>query len=116
APPPDSLHQAERNLRLVEGLGFPVRDRSLRLIPGTAARAEASEVLATTGLGEGEPYVVLAPGASAMARRYPALAFQVVTRGIHHATGLPVLVAGSEAERPLVEEVSRGAGPGVTPL
>ncbi|MGZ3585577.1 MAG: glycosyltransferase family 9 protein, partial [Ktedonobacterales bacterium] len=38
---PDAMHQAERNLRLVEALGFVVRNRHLSVAIGDEARAQA---------------------------------------------------------------------------
>jgi len=113
-PPPDATHQADRNLRLVEALGVSVRDRSLRLAPSETARAEAASVLAAAGI-EAARYVLIAPGASAQARRYPRAAFAEVAREVHRITGLPVLVTGSEAERALVQAVAAGS-PGVGAL
>ncbi len=110
-PPPDALHHAERNLRLVEGLGFSAPSRAIHVSVPDAARQEARDVLSEAHV-RGR-YIVLAPGASAPARRYPAPAFAVVARGLHHATGLPVLVAGSQAERALAASVAGRGSAGV---
>ncbi len=107
-PPPDALHQAERNLALIEGLGVPVADRTLRIRLDGKAREEAASVLDEAGLRGA--FVLLAPGASAAARRYPADAFSRVATEVRARTGLPVLVTGSEAERALVHEVAAGSG------
>lgn len=80
APAADGAHQADRNLHLLAGLGLPVGREDGRLaveIP-RAARLEARALLAGIGIGPGHRYLVLAPGASAAARRYPAERFAAV--------------------------------------
>ena len=111
--PSARLHQAERALHLVRGVGFDVDDTRLRLCIPDATEAEAGALLAEHDVSG--PYVVIAPGASAPARRYPAARFGEVARGVHEVLGLPVLVVGSAREAELVREVAAGA-PGVLAL
>jgi ADP-heptose:LPS heptosyltransferase len=99
----DELHQAERNLRLVEAVGYRVRDRSLRIRIPAAARAAAVGVLRAIGVDGA--YVLVHPGASAAARRYPAERFRDVARRVA-ATGMHVLVTGTGREAELVREVA----------
>jgi ADP-heptose:LPS heptosyltransferase len=112
---PAPTHQAARNLHVLEALGVAVEDRSLGArIPGRAADAVA-RMLAGEGLdGRRAPIVVL-PGASCSARRYPASRFAGAARRTAERTGLPVVVAGSERERELTAAVA-GAVPGAIDL
>jgi ADP-heptose:LPS heptosyltransferase len=104
----DELHQAERNLRLVEALGFPVRDRDLAIrIPGEA-RAAIPGLLADLGIDPDAPFVLLHPGASAKARRYPAERYGEVARLLAER-GWPVLVTGVEREAELLATVMERA-------
>ncbi|HYN89193.1 MAG TPA: glycosyltransferase family 9 protein [Ardenticatenaceae bacterium] len=107
-PAPDDLHQAERNLRLVESLGFVARDRRLRIAIPEAAREGARERLAESGLDPAGPFVLLHPGASAHARRYPPEQSGEVAELLARR-GWPVLVTGVEREKALIETVSRRA-------
>ena len=102
---PDEMHQAERNLRLVEQLGFTAHDRHLAVAIPTEARVAAKALLASAGIHEGEPYILLHPGASAAARRYPAERYAVVARELA-AHGWRVVVTGTDRERLLVERVA----------
>src|SRR5207248_9880333 len=68
---PDELHQVERNLRLVEHLGFVVRQRRLTVAISDEARRAVPELLQRAELRVDEPFMLLHPGASAKARRYP---------------------------------------------
>jgi ADP-heptose:LPS heptosyltransferase len=104
----DELHQAERNLRLVEHLGFVARERRLTvIIPDEACQAVAS-LLERVGLDPAAPFILLHPGASARARRYPAERFGVVARHLARRV-LPVLVTGVERESALIEELRQHA-------
>lgn len=102
APAPDNLHQVERNLRLVEALGFPARQRGLSVALPAEARAVARRLLAGAGLDPDRPYALLHPGASARARRYPAERMGRVAQ-LLAAAGLPPLLTGAAKERPQIE-------------
>jgi ADP-heptose:LPS heptosyltransferase len=99
---PDALHQVERNLRLVESLGFVARDRRLRIAIGDEARAAVDPLLQSVGLDPQQPFILIHPGASAEARRYPPERFGVVARMLYDR-GWQVLVTGVEREAALLE-------------
>lgn len=101
---PDELQQAERNLRLIEQLGFEVDDRRLEIFIPTDARSTAIELLAARGLQPGMPFVLLHPGASAQARRIPPERSQAIARALSEC-GWNVLVTGTAKEADLVSEV-----------
>jgi ADP-heptose:LPS heptosyltransferase len=103
-PAPDSLHQVERNLRLVEAVGYGVRGRALCLAVPWAARMDAPGLLAGTGLDPARPFVLIHPGASAHARRPPAEQLGATAR-ILGERGLQVLVTGVERELDAVQRV-----------
>lgn len=101
---PDELHQVERNLRLIEHLGFVVRDRRLVITIPQRARNAASRLLASTGIDQDTPFILLHPGASAHARRYPAERYGTLARLLARR-GWRVIVTGIEREAALIEEV-----------
>ncbi|MBA3414008.1 MAG: hypothetical protein H0U10_02135, partial [Chloroflexia bacterium] len=105
---PDDLHQAERNLKLVEAVGYPVRDRFLTVAIEDSARARARRVLAGVGIDPAAPWLLVHPGASASARRYPAVRWAEVATLLGER-GWPVLLTGVEKERAEVERVAAGA-------
>ncbi len=99
------MHQVERNLRLVEHLGFVARDRTLKVY---SHNETIPALLRTAGLQPEKLYIVLHPGASAKARRYPADRFgRVANQLTQH--GWQVLVTGVEREASLLQEVQRYA-------
>ncbi|MBF6599139.1 MAG: glycosyltransferase family 9 protein [Dehalococcoidia bacterium] len=108
---PDDTHQAERNLQLIESVGFAVRRRDLELRVPSLALADADILLHRHGVDPRAPFVLLAPGASCAARRYDAARFADAARIVAEQSGLPVVVAGSERERLLADQiVARMAG------
>jgi ADP-heptose:LPS heptosyltransferase len=101
---PTEMHQVERNLRLVEYLGFVVRDRTLKVALSQEARAAIPSLLESVGMKPEQPYIVIHPGASAKARRYPADRFGKVA-SLLQQRGWQVLVTGVEREEALLQEV-----------
>lgn len=103
---PKEMHQVERNLRLVEHLGFVARDRTLNVfLPHDET---IPFLLKRVGIQSEEPYIVLHPGASAKARRYPADRFGIVANLLTQH-GWQVLVTGVEREAALLQDVQREA-------
>jgi ADP-heptose:LPS heptosyltransferase/uncharacterized protein YjbJ (UPF0337 family) len=88
-------HEVARWSRMLEESGIPADPARLDL------RAPAGS------LAPGA--TVLHPGAASPARRWPAARWAAVARAEREA-GRRVVVTGSAAERPLAEEVARGAG------
>lgn len=98
APAPDGAHQVDRNLHLLAGLGLAITpaDRALEVDIPKAARLEAQALLASVGITPGRPYLVLAPGASAAARRFPADRFATVASRLRRRLpGIGLVLAGT---------------------
>ncbi len=101
---PDELHQVERNLRLVEHLGFVARDRRLKIEINEDACTNVTKLLATRGLNEHDQYIIIHPGASAQARRYSAERFGTLARLLTRK-GLTVLLTGVDKEASTLREI-----------
>ncbi len=107
---PDALHQAERNLRLVESLGFAVGDRHLALsIPADAARS-AARLLAGAGLEPAAPFLLLTPWTSCQARTYPPARFGLAARLLADRLDWRVVVVGREGDGEQAAEVLEPLG------
>src|SRR4051812_28338941 len=72
---PDDMHQVDRNLQLVESLGFPAGDRDLEVEIADDNHTVVSRRMRALGITATGPLAILHPGASARARRYPARAY-----------------------------------------
>jgi ADP-heptose:LPS heptosyltransferase len=113
-PAPDELHQVERNLRLVDAVGFTAAGRSLEVRVPPEAGDSAPALLARAGLDPARPYILVHPGASAAARRYPPARMGAVAQLLGEA-GWQVLVTGVAREAALLAEV-RAAAPSASAL
>jgi len=83
----DEMHQVDRNLRLIESVGFQVRDRSLCLqVP-------------TSHTPLSDPYILLNPWTSCQSRNYDSDRFAVAARRLGEITGWSVVVTGVEKDR-----------------
>lgn len=98
----ETVHQVDRMLRQLRAVGVPDAGTRLEL------RLPNGREPGVAGIPFGAPYVVLAPGASAPARRWPAPGFADVARRLL-AAGMAVAVVGTAREAPLVDAVVAGA-------
>jgi ADP-heptose:LPS heptosyltransferase len=105
---PTEMHQVERNLRLVEHLGFVATNRQLVVQITAEQRRRAEALLLQKGLDLARPFILLHPGASAQARRYPVERFGRVA-DLLLRQGWQVLVTGTGREQELIAGVQRAA-------
>jgi len=104
---PDATHQVDRNLHLVQALGFTEIDPALEIAISDTSREVVGRRLWSVGIAPDQPFVVLHPGASAAARRYPEARFGQLADLLLNR-GWPLVVTGSERERDLLESVAGG--------
>jgi ADP-heptose:LPS heptosyltransferase len=103
-PPPDwEVHQADRAIDLVEGVGIDVPDRSSTIAVPPPARDSVRELLAASGVGRDRRYILAVPGASCSARRYPPERYAAAAQQLHARTAMPVVVAGTRSEADRME-------------
>ncbi len=111
---PDSPGEPElaRNLRLLEAAsGRTLARQGDRLMLPDTCRQSAREIAVSLGLDPGHYAVVAAAGfAHVRLKTWPADRFAAVIRHLQVQHRLPVLLIGSEDERPYLEEVGRAAG------
>ncbi len=111
----DSAHQVDRNLHLLKEAGVPVRGpglKALRLAVPTEAHARAEGMLRERGV-RGD-FVVVAPGATCAARRYPAERYGSVAAALQ-SLGRQVVVVGGPKDYATGEAVV-AAAPGTVSL
>jgi ADP-heptose:LPS heptosyltransferase len=115
-PLPDETYQVDRNLHLVESAGIRAAGDHMELRIPHEASTRVDELLRGHGIGAGNSFVAVAPGASCAARRYDAARFGEAVRLLHEATSPPVVLLGSPRERALTSFVSDAAGGRATDL
>ncbi|HEX5826427.1 MAG TPA: glycosyltransferase family 9 protein [Candidatus Limnocylindrales bacterium] len=104
-------HEVRRQLDLVGHVGFTTDDERLSLrVPPDAMRRLRDEVLPSIGIrpGDGQPWLVVHPGASAPSRRYRPDGYAAAVGRLVREDGVRAVFTGSTGEVPLVEEI-RGA-------
>ncbi len=94
----DRTHQVDRNLHLLDEVGIATRGNRLQLQVRPADQQEAVALLAEKGVLPGDPYLVLAPGASSATRRYDLGRYARVAEALVSETGLPLLIVGTQKE------------------
>jgi ADP-heptose:LPS heptosyltransferase len=110
---PDTLHQVDRNLRLLESVGFTIVDRRLTLhIPATSQHTAFqllqnysslplpnSKATFPNSPSAPFPFLLFNPWTSCPSRNYDPNRFVVAVRQLSDMTGYPVVVTGVEKDR-----------------
>lgn len=109
---PDSgiRHEVERQLALVQAVGYQTSDTHLALRVTRAMRRDIQALLSSLGIGPATPWIVLHPGATAPSRRYPPKQFAAAVHPLVAERGYRVLVTGGAAEAALVSELCHRIG------
>jgi ADP-heptose:LPS heptosyltransferase len=104
------LHERDLNLRLIESLGIPCGEPSSGIQVPEAAREGIRRLLnrAEAGFSDG-PWVVLHPGSGGSSLNWPAEHYASLGNRLA-SSGIPVVLTGTEADRPAVEQVQREMG------
>jgi len=103
-------HVVRHYLSVVERIIGPVTNVRFDLPVREEARKQASFLLREMGLGDGKPFVVLAPKSSQTFKDWPAERFSVVVRHLKERWSLPTVLVGANKDRPICEQVANGAG------
>ena len=102
-------HEVRRQLDLLAHVGVEATDDHLSLhVPDVASRSMRARV-ARLGIDRRDPWIVVHPGATAPARRYPPERFAEVLRRLHVRTGWRIVLTGSRHERRLVDDIRSAA-------
>jgi lipopolysaccharide heptosyltransferase II len=103
-------HEVQRQLDLVATVGARTDDERLSLRVPPHARAAVRAWMDVMGLGPGQEWVVVHPGATAASRRYPPEAFLDACRTLIAERGCRVVFTGDAGERPLIDALCAALG------
>ena len=98
-------HEAQRQLDLVRHLGAEVMDERLSFVPLPADLAAVRARLRQAGIDPAGRWLVLHPGASAPARRYPQRYWTTLIRELHERVGCPLVLTGGAHEMSLIDGI-----------
>jgi ADP-heptose:LPS heptosyltransferase len=96
---PDEIHQVDRNLRLIESVGFQVNDCRLQIQVSDVTKQSVKAQLHHHGLSSGAPYIVLNPWTSCQSRNYDSTRFAIAAHQLAQITGWRVIVTGVPKDR-----------------
>jgi len=99
---PFEIHQVERNLHLIESVGFQVSDRRLSLqIPhqNTSPQSENFHPDQAELPYLHQPYILLNPWTSCQSRNYASDRFAIAALHLSKITDWPILITGVEKDR-----------------
>ncbi len=112
----DDVHQVDRNLHLVQSLGWNTVTRRLAISIADHARDNLGSLLRIKGIGLGRPFVLIHPGASCPSRRYPLERFAEVGRSLHLGLGWAIVISGGAHEADQARRLAAAIGPGAISL
>lgn len=100
-PASDQIHQVDRNLRLVEAMGFAVTDRRLSLHPPDPTHQTVTQIFKqhTQPSKYPDSYLLLNPWTTCQSRNYDPDRFATAARQLSEMTGWTVVVTGTEKDR-----------------
>lgn len=111
---PDDAHEVDRNLHLLRSVGIPAASLEPEVAVPTPARREATRVLQQKGAAS--PFIVVAPGASCPARRWPMPRFAQAAALLQAASGFGIVVVGSAREADEAEQLAERLGEGAVSI
>lgn len=100
-------HEVQRQLELVQSLGWHTPDPRLRFELRAVDGDRLQAKLHLAGLAPGASWVVVHPGATAASRRYPAERFGLAADAIAQDSGCTVVFTGGAAEAQVIEQARR---------
>lgn len=107
--PDRPMHEVERGLDLVGGLGVTPASLDLVLEPRPADHQAVHDLMSTLRR-DGRPVVAIHPGCSCPSRTYPPDRFAQAAAALQRELGARIIWTGSRAERRLVDQI-RGVLP-----
>ncbi len=110
---PPGLHQVDRNIRLVQALGWKGEGENFRrpqLFVSKAEEEEARARLLALGVAAEERLIALHPGASVSEKRWPAERYASLMSWLSRRPGLKLLLLGGPEERDLAARVAALSG------
>lgn len=99
-------HEADYNLDLVKELGADAAPRPARLTLTGQEKKDSAAILARLGLSEKDFIVALHPGSGGSALNWPKENFAALADRLLRDFPVKVLLTGSPAETPLLEEIA----------
>lgn len=102
-------HWTQVLLDYARAIGCDTADAVPRFVPTQQDEADARDVMARHGLGDGAFLILHPSNAIAASRPWPVAGWRALCVALRERFGLPVVVTGGTSEARIVEEVASGA-------
>lgn len=108
------MHTAEHRVQQLLYTGLPQKSLPAAKVYVDANAAErVRQKLTEQGIGPGEPYAVLRPGASQANKRWPVERFAAIARWLRETHGIASVVNLGPGDEPIASEVRQHFGSGI---
>jgi ADP-heptose:LPS heptosyltransferase len=104
-PPSNDVHQVDRNLSLLEAIGFSGGDRRTELSIPEEVENSANHLLSAVGLKPNRPYIVVAPGSGGEVNSYGPQHFADVAHILAAQIDQQLVIVGNTAEAKTIQPV-----------
>ncbi|MBU2437238.1 MAG: lipopolysaccharide heptosyltransferase II [Candidatus Omnitrophica bacterium] len=100
-------HELEYTLDILRELSIPIVDKTTYFPFKEEAGKKVIKLLSTSGLENGEKFIVIHPSASCPSKRWPSEYFSQVVRLLKEKAGLKIVVVSAAMEREFGEQIIR---------
>lgn len=99
------IHRLDYYLNVLESFGVPVSDRTCTLRVNPVAQMEVRNILKDHAIDEQDFFVAIHPGGNWDLKRWPMQNFTLLLEQLHNDVKVKVVILGSKADIPLVEDI-----------
>lgn len=103
-----ALHKIDHHLAIAEAIGYPIKNRELRLFLTTEEMTKTRKKLEEKGLATDHPFVVFHPGARRRYKSWPAEYFSALGNKILKELNMQLVLAGGPSDLKEVEMIQKG--------
>ncbi|MBI5746250.1 MAG: putative lipopolysaccharide heptosyltransferase III [Nitrospirae bacterium] len=103
-----ALHKIDHHLAIAEAIGYPIKNRGLRLFLTTEEMTRTRKKLEEKGLATDHPFVVFHPGARRWYKSWPAEYFSALGSKILKELNVQLVLAGGPSDLEAVEKIQKG--------
>ncbi len=103
-----ALHKIDHHLVIAEAIGYPIKNRGLRLFLTTDEMTKTKKKLEKTGLATDHPFVIFHPGARRWYKSWPEDYFSALGNMILEELRIPLVLAGGPSDQEAVMKIQKG--------
>lgn len=102
----EGIHRTDLYLQILEGYGLKVTDRTYQLVLNPQDSLQLNELLKNKGIKENEKIIVLHTGGNWELKRWPAVYFAHLIKGIRERFKVKVILSGAQSDLNLCQTIN----------